>query len=91
MNKSDLVSQIAKNAGITKTKADATFTALIDGIKGALNEGDKVTLIGFGTFSVNERKARIGRHPRTGKKIKIAASKAAKFKVGKELKEMLNK
>jgi len=91
MNKAGLVQQIATEAEITKAKADQALLAVMNGVKEALQDGEKVTLVGFGTFSVSERKARKGRHPQTGKKIKIPASKTVKFKAGKELKETLNK
>lgn len=90
MNKEELVKKIAESADITRAKAEETLKAIIGGIKKALKEGEKVTLIGLGSFSVVERKARNGRHPKTGKKIKIAASKVAKFRAGKELKNLLN-
>jgi DNA-binding protein HU-beta len=73
MNKSDLIGRIAGDAGITKAQAEA------------LKKGDKVILVGFGTFSVSERNARTGRNPQTGAEIKIAAKKVAKFKAGAEL------
>ena len=91
MNKADLVSKIATDAEITKVKAEVLLKAFTDSIKEALKAGEKVVLIGFGTFSVIDRKARVGKHPQTGKKIKIPARKAAKFKAGKDFKEMVNK
>ncbi|MBX7224907.1 MAG: HU family DNA-binding protein [Chitinophagales bacterium] len=91
MNKGDLVSKIAADAEITKAAAAKALDAVIDGIGGALKKGDKVSLIGFGTFSVSERAARVGRNPSTGKEIKIEAKSSVKFKAGKELSESVNK
>ena len=86
MTKQDLVNEVAK-IGITKKQAAAAIDAVIDAVKGALAEGDRVNLVGFGSFSVRQRAAREGRNPRTGKKLKIAAKKVPVFKPGKELKE----
>lgn len=85
MNKGDLIDSIAGAAKITKTQAGAALDGALNSIATALKKGDKVTLIGFGTFSVSKRKARTGRNPRTGKEIKIAAKKVARFKPGKGL------
>ena len=85
MNKAELIAKIADDAGITKTKANATIDAFIDAVTKTLKKGDKVTLVGFGTFSVSKRAARNGRNPQTGAVIKIKAKKVAKFKAGKEL------
>lgn len=85
MNKSDLVSKIAEDAGITKTQGNAALDSFIDAITKTLKKGDKVTLVGFGTFSVSKRAARNGRNPQTGEVIKIKARKVARFKAGKEL------
>ncbi len=85
MTKADLVSKIAAAAGITKAQAEKTVEGFIGGVGEALSKGDKVTLVGFGTFSVGNRSAREGRNPRTGAKIKIPASKTVKFKPGKGL------
>ncbi len=85
MNKSDLISKIAEDAGITKTQANATLDSFVDAVTKSLKKGDKVTLVGFGTFSVSKRAARNGRNPQTGAVIKIKAKKVAKFKAGKEL------
>ncbi len=87
MTKADLIEKVAKDAKVTKAAADTAINSLIDGIKKALKKGDKVTLIGFGTFSVTQRKARKGRNPQTGAEIKIAARKAPKFKAGAEFKK----
>ena len=85
MNKAELIAKIADDAGITKTQANATIDAFIDAVTKTLKKGDKVTLVGFGTFSVSKRAARHGRNPQTGAVIKIKAKKVAKFKAGKEL------
>ena len=90
MNKTELITAIATAAGTTKTDAEKALNGMIDAISGSLSKGDAVTLIGFGTFSVTERAARTGRNPQTGKAIKIAAKKVAKFKAGKSLTEAVN-
>jgi DNA-binding protein HU-beta len=87
MTKAELVEKVAKDAEITKAKAEAAVKALLDGVTGALKVGGKVTFVGFGSFGVSDRKARTGRNPQTGKEIKIAARKAVTFSVGKALKE----
>ncbi|MDX2002742.1 MAG: HU family DNA-binding protein [Chitinophagales bacterium] len=84
MNKGELVNQIATEAGLSKAQAGAALNAVLDGITATLKKGDKVTLVGFGTFSVSQRSARTGRNPQTGKEIKIAAKKVVRFKAGKE-------
>ena len=85
MNKAELIAKLADDAGITKTQANDALSATLNAISHGLKGGDKITLIGFGTFSVNERAARTGRNPSTGKEIKIAAKKVVRFKPGKEL------
>lgn len=90
MNKQDLVSYIADKADLPKTKAQAAIEALVEGIEFTLKRGGKVSLVGFGTFSVSERAASTGRNPRTGETIEIKASKQPKFKAGKELKDAVN-
>ncbi|MED7819352.1 MULTISPECIES: HU family DNA-binding protein [unclassified Francisella] len=87
MNKSELVSAIAKEADVTKEVAGSTLDATIEAITKALKKGDSVTLVGFGTFQVKERSAREGRNPKTGETIQIAASKVPSFKAGKGLKD----
>ena len=90
MNKTELIDKIAEGAGLTKADAKKTLEATTAAIKDALVAGDKVALIGFGTFSVNERPAREGINPATKQKITIAAKKVAKFKAGADLDEALN-
>ncbi len=85
MNKGDLIRELAKVAG-TKKEAEAAVNTILEAIIKALKKGDKVTLIGFGTFSVTKRAARKGRNPQTGKEMKIAAKKVPKFTPGKGLK-----
>ncbi len=85
MNKSELINQIAEDAGITKTQANTALNSFVDAVAKSLKKGDKVTLVGFGTFAVSKRAARNGRNPRTGESIKIKARKVARFKPGKEL------
>ena len=82
MNKTDLVAAVAAQAGLTKVQAQKAVEATVDAIAGALKGGDKVQLVGFGTFSVVEKAAREGVHPATGAKIQIPAKKVAKFKAG---------
>ena len=91
MNKADLVEKIAASAGISKTSAAAAMDTFIDSVTGALKKGDRVTLVGFGTFSVAQRKARNGRNPQTGGVLKIAARRVAKFTPGVELKKHVNR
>jgi DNA-binding protein HU-beta len=89
MNKAELIAKIAEDAEITKTQANATLDSFVEAVTKSLKKGDKVTLVGFGTFSVSKRKARNGRNPKTGETIKIKAKKVAKFKPGKELSERI--
>ncbi|MBE9502545.1 MAG: HU family DNA-binding protein [Proteobacteria bacterium] len=90
MTKDQLVEKIAGDAGITKKEAQSALKSITSGISGALAKGDSLSLVGFGTFSVSQRAARTGRNPQTGATIQIAASKGAKFKAGKTLKEAVN-
>ena len=90
MNKAELVAEIAKNTGLTKVDSERAVEAFLNAVAATLKKGDEVRLVGFGTFSVSERKATEGRNPRTGAKIKIPASKQPKFKAGKGLKDALN-
>ena len=85
MNKSELVKAIAENAQLSQADAKKALDATLEAIAGAMKEGDKVALVGFGTFSVSERAAREGRNPATGEKMQIAAKKVVKFKAGAEL------
>ena len=85
MNKAELVSKIAEDAGIGKSQANAALDSFVDAVTKSLKSGNKVTLVGFGTFSVSKRNARTGRNPQTGEAIKIKAKKVARFKAGKEL------
>lgn len=85
MNKAELIEVMAKAADCTKSQAGAALDSFTDAVTATLKKGNKVTLVGFGTFSVSKRAARVGRNPQTGKEIKIAAKKVAKFKPGKEL------
>ncbi|QLB13815.1 nucleoid protein HU alpha subunit /nucleoid protein Hbs [Bisgaardia hudsonensis] len=89
MNKTDLVDAIASAADLNKKQAKAALEATLEAIGGSLKKGEPVQLIGFGTFKVNERKARVGRNPKTGAEIKIAASKVPAFVAGKALKDSL--
>ena len=91
MNKGDLVEKIAASTGISKTAAAAAIDTFVNAVTSALKKGDRVTLVGFGTFSVSYRKARNGRNPQTGSVLKIAARKVAKFTPGVELKKHVNK
>lgn len=84
MNKSELIDQIAKDSGITKTQANGALDAFMGAVVATLKKGDTVTLVGFGTFSVSNRAARNGRNPQTGATIKIKARKVPKFKAGKD-------
>ncbi len=90
MNKGELINTIAEKANLTKAQAADALNAVIDAIEGSLKGGDKVTLVGFGTFSVSHRAARKGRNPQTGKEIDIAARNVVKFKPGKELSDAVN-
>jgi DNA-binding protein HU-beta len=85
MTKAELVEKIAKDAEITKAKAEVALKAFLDGVTEALKAGDKVIFVGFGSFSVSDGKARVGRNPQTGQEIKIAARKAVGFSAGKQL------
>ena len=86
MTKAELVAAIGKEAKVSKASAEKTLTAFTVTVTKALKKGDRLSLPGFGTFSVTRRKARIGRNPQTGKEIKIPAAKVAKFKAGNLLK-----
>ena len=91
MNKADLIDRIASNGDMSKTQAAGAIDTTVDSITAALKKGERVALIGFGTFSVSQRKARNGRNPQTGATIKIAARRVAKFTPGAELKKVVNR
>ncbi|OQA27459.1 MAG: DNA-binding protein HU [Firmicutes bacterium ADurb.Bin354] len=90
MNKTELVAAVAEKAGLSKKDAEAAVNAFTDTVTKELKKGEKVQLVGFGTFEVSKRSARTGRNPQTGATMKIAASKAPKFKAGKAFKDALN-
>ena len=90
MNKSDLIGQMAADAGITKAQAQSALNSFTSATTGALKKGDKVILVGFGTFSISNRAARTGRNPQTGKEIQIAAKNVVKFKAGADLSKTVN-
>ncbi|WP_447640062.1 MULTISPECIES: HU family DNA-binding protein [Chitinophagaceae] len=89
MNKAELIATVAEGASISKAQANAAIDSFTEAIQKTLKKGDKVTLVGFGTFSVSKRKARKGRNPKTGEAIKIKAKKVARFKPGKALSEKI--
>jgi DNA-binding protein HU-beta len=89
MNKTELVSKIAGDTGLTKVQATAALESFMEGVTKTLKSGRRITLLGFGTFSVTKRAARKGRNPATGESIKIKAKKVVKFKMGKELSSKL--
>ena len=91
MNKGDLIDKIAGDAQVSRAQAGTALNSLIDGITSALRKGDRVALVGFGTFSSSQRKAMTGRNPQTGAPLKIAAKKVAKFTPGAELKKAVRK
>ena len=90
MNKAELVAAVAEKAEISKKDAEKALKAFTDVVAEGLKKGEKIQLVGFGTFEVSERAARTGRNPQSGKEMKIPASKAPKFKAGKALKDMVN-
>ena len=90
MNKTELVAAMADKTELSKKDAEAALKAFTDVVAEELKKGEKIQLVGFGTFEVSERAARTGKNPQTGKAIKIPASKAPKFKAGKALKDMIN-
>ena len=89
MNKAELIARVAKDSHLTKADATRAIDALLDNVGRALKKGDRVTLVGFGTFVVSRRRARAGRNPQTGMPIKIASRRVPKFSAGKELKELI--
>ena len=90
MTKAELIESVASKVDLPRATAERAVNTLFDDIVAALKQGDKVNISGFGTFAVSSRKARTGRNPKTGEAIQIAASKSAKFKAGKSLKDLLN-
>ena len=90
MTKTDLIDAISGKTGLSKTDASKALAATLESITGALQAGDKVALVGFGTFSVSERAARTGKNPQTGEALAIPATKVAKFKAGQQLKDAVN-
>ncbi len=90
MTKAELIDAMAANANLTKADAERALKAFQDAVEGAMSNGDSVTLVGFGTFSVSERPARTGRNPQTKQPMEIPASKVVKFKVGSKLKQAVN-
>ncbi|MCU0435778.1 MAG: HU family DNA-binding protein [Bacteroidia bacterium] len=91
MNKAELIEAIASESNLSKADAGRALDAITGSITKALKKGDKISLVGFGTYSVTKRAARMGRNPQTGKAIKIAAKKVAKFKAGTDLNKTINK
>ena len=91
MNKADLIAKVAETSNLTKKDSEAAINAVVEAIQGALVAGDKLQLVGFGSFEVRKRAARKGRNPQTKQEIKIPASKAPVFKAGKALKDAVNK
>jgi DNA-binding protein HU-beta len=91
VTKADLVNAMAEKAELSKSDAERALKAFIEAVTDALKVGEKVAMVGFGTFSVGDRAARIGQNPQTGEKIQIPAAKAPKFKAGKSLKDAVNK
>jgi DNA-binding protein HU-beta len=90
MSKQELVNHMAESAGITKKDAESALAGFVEGVKGSLQKGDSVTLVGFGTFGVSKRNARQGRNPQTGATINIPARTVPTFKAGKGLKDAVN-
>ncbi len=90
MNKTNLIDAMAESAGITKAEAKKALESFLENVEGALKKGDRVSLVGFGSWSVSKRAAREGRNPQTGKTIKIAAKNVVKFKAGSDLQKSVN-
>lgn len=91
MNKGDLIDRVSGDAGISKAQADRAIDSVLGGITESLRKGERVTLVGFGTFAVSQRRSRKGRNPQTNELIKIPATKSVRFSSGKKLKEVINK
>jgi DNA-binding protein HU-beta len=90
MNKTNLIDAMAEDAGVTKAEAKKALESFLENVEGALKKGDRVSLVGFGSWSVSKRAAREGRNPQTGKTIKIAAKNVVKFKAGSDLQKSVN-
>ncbi|GEQ86009.1 DNA-binding protein [Patiriisocius marinistellae] len=90
MNKSDLIDAMAEDAGVTKAAAKKALESFLGNVQGSLKKGNRVSLVGFGSWSVSKRAAREGRNPQTGKTIKIAAKNVVKFKAGSDLQSSVN-
>jgi DNA-binding protein HU-beta len=90
MNKSELIDAIASGSGLSKADAKKALDAFVEATSAALKSGDKISLVGFGSFSVSKREARTGRNPQTGKEIKIAAKNVVRFKAGSDLTDKVN-
>jgi DNA-binding protein HU-beta len=90
VTKTELVNSIAEKAGLSKADSEKALKAFVDTVTDALKQGDKIAMVGFGTFSVGDRAARVGKNPQTGAAIDIPAAKAPKFKAGKALKDAVN-
>lgn len=90
MNKDQIIEKVAEDVGITRSQASKAVKCMFDGIVTSLQQGNKVSVSGFGTFDISNRKARTGRNPQTGEEIQISASRVPKFKAGKAFKEALN-
>jgi len=91
LNKNEMIEHIAKQADLSKAAAGRALEAMIGGVRASLRKGGSVTLVGFGTFAVGKRAARMGRNPQTGASLKIKAAKVPKFRAGKALKDFVNK
>ena len=91
MNKGELIDKVSSDVGLSKAQADRAIDSVLGGITDCLRKGEKVTLVGFGTFSVSQRRSRRGRNPQTNELIKIPATKSVRFASGKKLKEVVNK
>ena len=90
MNKNDLIASVASSAGLSKSDSTRAIESLLDAVTNSLKRDEKVSIVGFGNFSISHRKATVGRNPRTGESIQIPASKRSKFTVGKALKDAVN-
>lgn len=91
MTKAELIDKISKDAKVSKSVASTALNSFVEGVSQALSKGDSVTLVGFGTFTVNQRAARKGRNPQTGQTINISSAKVPRFRPGKNLKDMVNR